>query len=102
MIRSCERLVAGDKREWKRTGIGGLVGYLEWLALHYPATAAPILAKAIGMQISFVNEDEVSEQVEYETIEEVQQAMRERGLTDESLKLSLEHQPQESQDDEGD
>ena len=51
-----------DKKGWKR-GLGGVQGFIEWLALHEPKTAAALFARVlpyftnIGMEVPEVIRD---------------------------------------------
>jgi hypothetical protein len=57
----------------------GLVSYLEWAAMKQPAAYLALLGRVMPMQVEATNKDA---DVPYKTVEELQQALRDRGLPD--------------------
>jgi hypothetical protein len=54
----------------------GLVSYLEWAAMKQPATYLALLGRIMPMQV-----EKIEKEVDvYKTVEEVKQALRDRGL----------------------
>jgi hypothetical protein len=74
-------LLAGEKQGNKlarkaKEPPEGLVSYLKWLAAEHPQSYAALLGKVLPMQV----EHSRGSTIEYKTVEELQSALRERGL----------------------
>jgi hypothetical protein len=67
----------------------GLVSYLKDLADKHPRSYAMLLSKVLPMQIERVS----SATAEYKTVEELQQALRERGLPVDRIYPLLKFEP---------
>jgi hypothetical protein len=68
----------------------GLVSYLEWAAMKQPAAYLALLGRVMPMQVEATNKDA---DVPYKTVEELQQALRDRGLPVERIYPLLEFEP---------
>jgi hypothetical protein len=66
----------GGKGQWVWNGADGLVGYLRYLAKVHPASYTVLLAKVLPLQIAAKVEEDYS----YESVEDVAEAMRRKGL----------------------
>jgi hypothetical protein len=67
-----------------------LVSYLEWAAMKQPAAYLALLGRVMPMQVEATNKDA---DVPYKTVEELQQALRDRGLPVERIYPLLEFEP---------
>jgi len=68
----------------------GLVSYFEWAAEKHPAAFLGLLGRIMPMQVE-KTEKEID--VPYKTVEEVKQALRDRGLPVERIYPMLEFEP---------
>jgi len=66
----------------------GLVSYLQWAAIKHPPTYLQLLARVMSTQI----ETSTKQSEPYKTVEELQQALRDRGLPVERIYPLLEEQ----------
>lgn len=65
--------------EWKRVaGPGGLDGYLRWAAINQPAEFIRLLGRILPLQVK--TESTNPTVTVYKTVEEAEEAFRERGL----------------------
>jgi hypothetical protein len=69
----------------------GLVSYLKHLAANHPQSYAMLLGKVLPLQIERLS----TTTAEYKTVEELQQALRERGLPVERIYPLLNFKPKE-------
>ena len=67
----------------------GLVSYLEWVAIKHPPAYVQLLARVMSTQI----ETSTKQSESYKTVEELQQALRDRGLPVERIYPMLEFAP---------
>ena len=67
----------------------GLVSYLEWVAIKHPPAYVQLLARVMSTQI----ETSTKQSEPYKTVEELQQALRDRGLPVERIYPMLEFAP---------
>jgi hypothetical protein len=73
----------------------GLVSYLEWAPLKFPPAYMALLGRILLMQVEKTDKEV---DVPYKTVEEVQQALRERGLPVERSDPMLEFEPLKQDD----
>jgi hypothetical protein len=68
----------------------GLVSYLEWAAIAHPRAYLALLGRIMPMQVERATKEV---DVPYKTVEELQQALRDRGLPVERIYPLLEFEP---------
>lgn len=71
-------LAAGGQVGFDGTGIGGLVGYLKYIAMMYPEEFVVLLRAVLPMQMETTNTHNLN--VQFRTAEEVQKELAERGI----------------------
>jgi hypothetical protein len=87
-------LLAGEEQgnaiaDAKKEPREGLVSYLKHLAANHPQSYAMLLGKVLPMQI----EHSRTISADYKTVEELKQALRDRGLPVERIYPMLEFEP---------
>jgi hypothetical protein len=66
--------------KFRKTGIDGMTGYLEWLGLTHPRTFAVLLGRVLPTQLNIKTASSLK--VTYKTVAEANKALRESGITD--------------------